>query len=122
MRRTILFLSAILALAFAPACRGDGLGTLIQVGRSMDEIQRDYEKDTATYNRVKDAIGKGSIKKGLAQSEALKCGMPIAIVTESATKRQVWVYRPGTTDLLNKPKIRLFFDEKGAIDEISVLE
>ena len=104
------------------SCRADGIGTLMQVGKSMDEIQRDYDKETATYNRVKEAVAKGEIKKGLKQAAVLKYGEPVAIVTEPVSKRQIWVYRPGTTDLLNKPKIRLFFDDSGAIDQITVLE
>ena len=103
-------------------CRANGIGTLMQVGGSMDEIQRDYDKETAVYGRVKEAIAKGDIKKGIKQAAVLKYGKPVAIVSEAASTRQIWVYRPGTTDLLNKPKIRFFFDDTGALDRITVLE
>ena len=121
MKKYIFLLT--LAIILAPfVCRADGIGTLMQVGKSMDEIQRDYDKETATYDMVKEAIGKGEIRKGLKQAAVLKYGEPVSIVTEVMRKRQIWVYRPGTTDLLNKPKIRLFFDDSGALDEITVLE
>lgn len=117
-----LFILAVLLFLLPYACRADGLGTLMQVGKSMDEIQRAYDKETDTYNRVKEAVSSGEIKKGMTQSAALKYGAPVVIVSEVIRKRQVWVYRPGTTDLLNKPKIRLFFDDNGALDEIAVIE
>jgi hypothetical protein len=121
MKKYIFLL--ILTVLLAPfTCRAAGLETLMQVGKSMDEIQRDYNKETATYNRVKEAIVKGEIRKGLKQAAVLKYGEPVAIVTEAVRKRQIWVYRPGTTDLLKKPKVRLFFDDSGALDQITVLE
>ena len=121
MKKHLILLSLVIFLAPLP-CRADGIGTLMQVGKSMDEIQRDYDKDTAAYNSVKEAIGKGGIKKGLKQAAVLKYGEPVAVVTEAVNKRQIWVYRPGTTDLLNKPKIRLFFDDSGTLDQVTVLE
>lgn len=120
--REPVFVLVLLAALSASACHAEGLGTLIQVGKSMDEVQRDYDRDTATYGRVKTAIEKGEIKKGLTQATLLKYGEPVAIVTEAGKNRRIWVYRPGTTDLLNKPKIRLFFDGSGTLDEIAVLE
>ncbi|OGX28527.1 MAG: hypothetical protein A2879_03640 [Omnitrophica WOR_2 bacterium RIFCSPHIGHO2_01_FULL_49_10] len=121
MKKT-LFILALLPFAFTAVCHADGLGTLMQVGKSMDEIQRAYDKETGTYNRVRESIGKGEIKKGLTQAALLKYGEPVVVVTEVIRKRQIWVYRPGTTDLLKKPKIRLFFDDNGALDEINVIE
>jgi len=121
MKKT-LFVLALLPFVFPAVCRADGLGTLMQVGKSMDEIQRVYDKETAVYDRVKKAIDKGEIKKGLCQAAVLKYGEPVAVVTDAVKNRQIWVYGPGTTDLLKKPKIRLSFDEDGALDEIKVLE
>jgi len=121
MKKYIYLLA--LAIVLSPfACSADGIGTLMQVGKSMDEIQRDYDKETAAYGRVKEAVATGGIKKGVKQAAVLKYGAPVVIMTEAAGKRQVWVYRPGTTDLLNKPKIRLFFDDSGALDQITVVE
>jgi len=117
-----LFILAALSFIFPAGCYADGLGSLMQVGKSMDEIQRDYDQETGTYNRLKEAVGNGEIKKGLTQAAILKYGGPVAVVSEVIRKRQIWVYRPGTTDLLNKPKIRLFFDDKGVLDEIAVIE
>ncbi len=121
MKRALLILTA-LAFIFPAGCYADGLGSLMQVGKSMDQIQRDYDKETDTYNRIKEAVGKGEIKEGLKQAAVLKYGGPVVIVSEVIRKGQVWVYRPGTTDLLNKPKIRLFFNDNGALDEIAVIE
>ncbi|MFA5339447.1 MAG: hypothetical protein WC317_04780 [Candidatus Omnitrophota bacterium] len=121
MKKYIYLLA--LAIILAPfTSAADGIGTLMQVGKSMDDIQRDYDKETAVYGLVKEAVTKGEIKKGVKQAAVLKYGEPVAIVTEAASKRQIWVYRPGTTDLLNKPKIRLFFDDSGALDRITVIE
>ncbi len=121
MRKLVSVL--VLVIVVLPIeCHANALGALIQVGKSMDAIQRDYDRDTATYGRIKTAIDKGEIKEGLTQATVLKFGGPVVIVTETIGKRQVWVYRPGTTDLLKKPKIRLFFDENGTLDEIKVLE
>jgi hypothetical protein len=112
----------LLCAVLPAACYADGLGTIMQVGKSMDDIQRAYDKETATYNRMKEAVGKGVIKKGTPQAAVLKTGEPVVIATEAMGMRQVWVYRPGTTDLLNKPKIRIFFDDNRMVDEISIKE
>ena len=121
MKRHIFLLTLAILLAQFP-CHAGGIGTLMQVGKSMDEIQRVYDEETATYNKVKEAIDKGEISKGVAQDSVTKYGEPAAIVAESIRNRQIWVYRPGTTDLLNKPKIRLFFGENNVLDEIRVSE
>lgn len=121
MKKT-LFVLVLLPFLLPSVCHADGLGSLMQVGKSMDDIQRAYDKETDTYNRVMGAIDKDEIKKGLTQAAVLKYGTPVVIVTEAIRKRQIWVYRPGTTDLLNKPKIRLFFDDNGALDEIAVIK
>ena len=121
MKKT-LFVLVLLPFLLPSACHADGLGTLMQVGKSMDDVQRAYDKETDTYNRVREAIDKDEIKKGLTQAAVLKYGEPVVIVTEAIRKRQIWVYRPGTTDLLKKPKIRLFFDDNGALDEIAVIK
>lgn len=122
MKRALFILAALSFLLPAGCYADGGLGSLIQVGKSMDQIQRDYERETGTYNRIKEAVGSGEIKKGMTQSAVLKYGGPVVIVSEVIRKRQIWVYRPGTTDLLKKPKIRLFFDDNGALDEIVVIE
>lgn len=121
MRRYIIILVLMIFLQPVSGC-AEGVGTLIQVGKSMDQIQRSYDKQTAAYDRVKEAIDKGEIKKDVTQEAVLKIGEPVVVVSEVLSKRQVWVYSPGTTDLLNKPKIRLFFDKDGTLDEVSVLE
>lgn len=121
MKKT-LFILVLLPFAFTAVCHADGLGTLMQVGKSMDEIERTYGNETEAYNRIKKAIDKGEIRKGLTQAALLKYGEPVVVVTEAIGKRQIWVYRPGTTDLLKKPKIRLFFDDNGVLDEIKVIE
>lgn len=116
------FVLAALTAAFPIACHAGGLGTLIQAGKSMDEIQRTYDKETAVYYKIKEALEKGGIKNGMTQADVRKYGEPVAIVSETAGKRHIWVYRPGTTDLLKKPKIRLFFDGNGALEDTAVLE
>src|SRR3989344_4909298 len=121
MKKT-LFILALLPFAFTAVCHADGLGTLMQVGKSMDEKQRAYDKETGTYNREREPTGRGQKKKARTRPALLKYGEPVVVVTEVIRKRQIWVYRPGTTDLLKKPKIRLFFDDNGALDEIKVIE
>lgn len=121
MRKAPFFL-AVLVLSCAPACHAEGIGTLIQVGKSMDDAERALAKETAQYEKVKAGLDSGEIKKGMAQGEVIKkYGQPQVAFKDSMTKRDKWVYKPGSSNYFEGAKIYIFFDDNGLIDEAQLI-
>ena len=119
MRKLSFFLAAAaLVLSAAPLCHAEGLGTLMQVGKSMDDADRTLSKETAQFEKIKADLDKGEIKKGMAQSEVIKLyGDPQVAFKDSLTKRDKWVYKPGSSNYFEGVKIYVFFNDEGLIDE-----
>ncbi|MDD5424047.1 MAG: hypothetical protein PHR74_02080 [Candidatus Omnitrophica bacterium] len=119
MRKMPFFLAAAaLMLSSALPCDAEGLGTLMQVGKSMDDADRTLSKETDQFEKVKADLDRGEIKKGMAQSEVIKAyGEPQVAFKDSLTKRDKWVYKPGSSNYFEGSKIYIFFDDEGLVDE-----
>lgn len=99
----------------------EGLDTLIAVARSQGDIQKAYRGETRTFNDVKKAIDRGSIKNGQPKEEIRKkYGEPVISTQDFITKREKWVYKPATSTYSEGIRIYLFFDKDGNLNEILV--
>ena len=108
-------------MAFSPGVYAEGLGTLIEVGRSMADINTAMEKETKSFNRVKSAVDDGDIKKGMSKEDIRRrYGEPVIANNDSATRREKWVYKPASSTFFKGIRIYLYFDDKGNLDEIRV--
>jgi len=121
--RKLQLLLAIAALSCAPFCHADGIGTLMQVGSSMDDAERTLARETAQYEKLKAGFDGGEIKKGLARDAVMKkYGPPQVAFRDSLTKRDKWVYKPGSSNYFEGEKIYIFFDGQGLIDEAQLIK
>ncbi len=121
--RILPLLLAMAALSCAPFCRADGIGTLMQVGSSMDDAEKTLAKETAQYEKVKAGFDGGEIKKGLPKDAVMKkYGTPQVAFKDSLTKRDKWVYKPGSSNYFEGEKIYIFFDGQGLIDEAQLVK
>jgi hypothetical protein len=113
-----LFITVVILMALSSRCDAEGLGTLMQVGKSMDDAERALSAETAQFEKVETGFDSGAIKKGMAQGEVIKIyGYPQVAFKDSLTKRDKWVYKPGSSNYFEGAKIYIFFDDKGLLDE-----
>ncbi|MCX5686553.1 MAG: hypothetical protein NTW09_03735 [Candidatus Omnitrophica bacterium] len=111
-------LAIFLCASAASFCFAEGLSTLISVARSQGEIQKEYSEETRNFERAKENIDDGTIKKGQSKDEVRRrSGEPVIILQDSFTDREKWVYKPARSDFFKGIKIYLFFDKNGLLDE-----
>lgn len=121
MKKAAVILFSLLIFP-AVSCYADGLGTLIQAGKSMDDAQRQFAQETAAFEKVKAALEGCAIKKGLPQGDIIKqYGHPQVAIQDAKSKREKWVYKPGSSTYFEGIKIYLFFDSEGLLDEMQVI-
>lgn len=122
MTKTAL-ITAALILANCAAASAEGLDSLIEVGKSMADINAAMAEETKSFDRVKAAVESGDIKKGTPKDEIKKqYGEPVISNEDSATKREKWAYMPATSTFFKGIRIYLYFDNTGALDEIRILK
>jgi hypothetical protein len=121
--RKIAFIAAVIVIASSALIRAEGIDSLVEVGKSMADINAGFDQETKVFNRVKAAVDSGAIKKGLSKSSIrTQYGEPVIINDDSATKREKWAYKPATSSFFEGIRIYLFFDDKDALDEIKTLK
>lgn len=119
---------AILSTVFIAACflqtaRAEGIGTLIEAGKSMDSAKKELSAETSGFENVKNAIALGALKKGASRDAvAAQYGQPVVKNDDYATSRERWVYKPARSSFFDGPRIYLYFAKSGSLDEIKVLE
>ncbi len=121
MAKILTITFAILFVFISNCYAGGQISALMQIGRSMDEMQKIYDKETKAFEAVKEAVYSGAIKKGQSKEEIKnRYGEPIVIVQDVKTKREKWVYKPETSTYFEGTKIYLFFNDDGLLDEIII--
>jgi len=121
--KKIIILSCIVLLTSAFDCRAEGLGTLIELGKSQAEIQKQYREETKAFEVVKKAIVSGAINKG--QSKAFirtKYGEPLVVVNDLDGQREDWIYKPADSSFFKGIRATLFFTAEGVLDEAKLEE
>ncbi len=122
MKRSSVFICIIL-LSSAFNCRAEGLGTLIELGRSQAEMQKQYAQETRAFEAVKKAIEAGAIKKGMDKASLLaKYGEPVVMVDDPDGKREDWIYKPAESSFFKGIRATLLFTAEGALDEAKIEE
>ncbi|MDD5174448.1 MAG: hypothetical protein PHV48_06455 [Candidatus Omnitrophica bacterium] len=119
----IIMVSCVILLLSAFNCCAEGLGTLIELGKSQAEIQKQYAQETKAFEIVKREIGSGVIKKGMNKTAVLaKYGAPVVIVSDLDGKREDWIYKPAESSFFKGIRATLFFTAEGVLDEAKVEE
>ena len=100
-----------------------GLGELRQLAASQTDAQRTYADETRAFERVKEAIDKGAIKKGQSKKDIeSRYGDPVVSVPEYGTGREKWIYKPAKSSFFEGVKAYLYFDKDNNLDEIKISE
>jgi|GEM_PF-561944 len=106
-------------MCLAAPCGAEGIGTLIEASKGMDEARKDLEAETAGFRQVKDGVDSGAIRKGQSRQDILiRYGEPVVMNEDAKTKRERWVYKPAGSSFFEGEKITLLFDTNGNLDEI----
>ncbi len=116
-------ISCVILLSLTFNCGAEGLGTLIELGKSQAEMQKQYTRETKSFESVKRAIETGAIKKGMDKASVLsKYGEPIVIVDDLDGKRVDWIYKPAESSFFKGIRATLFFTAEGVLDEAKIAE
>jgi hypothetical protein len=119
----IMVAFCVILLASAFDCRAEGLGTLIELGRSQAEMKKQYDQETKAFEAVKKAIEAGAIKKGMDKASVIaKYGEPVVIVDDLDGKRKDWIYKPAESSFFKGIRATLFFTALGVLDEAKLEE
>lgn len=119
----IIAASCIILLLCASNCYAEGLGALIELGRSQAEMQKQYARETKAFEAIERAIETGALKKGMDRSSVLaKYGEPVAIVDDLDGKREDWIYKPADSSFFKGIRATLFFTTEGVLDEAKLEE
>ena len=116
-------LSAIFVLfLLSPPAYCAGLGELMDIARAQKDAQATYERETRAFERVKEAIDKGTIKKGQSKKEIEnRYGDPVVNIPEYGTGREKWIYKPAKSSFFEGVKAYIYFDKENNIDEIKIV-
>ena len=94
---------------------------MIKAGRSQEKMQKILKEETKIFEKVKKAVEAGKIKKGQSRDLILKkYGEPVVIISKK-NNIEKWVYKPGYASHFDNIKAYLFFNEKGELKEIKLL-
>ena len=119
----IIMVSCIFLLVSSLNCRAEGLGTLIELGKSQAEIQKQYAQETRAFEAVKKAIEAGALKKGMDKASiTAKYGEPVVVVNDPDGKREGWIYKPAESSFFKGVRATLFFTADGMLDEAKIEE
>jgi len=119
----IVTVSCFILLSSAFNCCAEGLGTLIELGKSQAEIQKQYARETRAFDAVKRAIDAGDLKNGMDRASVLaKYGEPVVVVNDFDGKREDWIYKPAESSFFKGIRATLFFTAEGLLDETKIEE
>jgi hypothetical protein len=121
--QNIMTVLCVILLSSAVNCRAEGLGTLIELGGSQAEMQKQYARETKAFEAVKSAIEAGMVKKGMDKASILaKYGEPVAMVDDLDGIREDWIYKPAESSFFKGIRATLFFTARGVLDEAKLEE
>lgn len=122
MRNCILPVFILIFLLASSNCEA-GLSELRQIAAAQTDAQNAYKEETRAFERVKEAIDNGDIKKGQAKEEIRKrYGEPVVNTRETETRRDKWIYKPAKSSFFLGIKAYLYFDKNDKLDEIKIVE
>ncbi len=121
MKKTVL-IAAILVCAAATRSGAEGLQSLIAAGQSMAEAKKVLAAEDSRFAGIKRALGSGALVKGQSKSAIrAQYGDPVVANTDFVTGRERWVYKSAGASFFKGPRVYLFFDKQGVLDETKAL-
>jgi len=125
MERTLqkisTFILIIIFFTFSLICYGEGLSTLVQLGKSQDTAARELNKETKRYEAVRSAIENGKIEKGISTGDIEKrYGEPV-VKLSGKKYAEKWLYKPGWASHFDGIKIYLYFNKEGCLEGVQIM-
>lgn len=122
MRKRVLSTLILFTMFGCNTCYA-GLGELRAIAAAQADAQRAYADETKAFNRIKEAIDRGEIKKGQSKEDIKsRYGDPVVNIPECGTGREKWIYKPAKSSFFAGVKAYLYFDKSNNLDEIKVME
>jgi len=116
IRMRLRFLGGILLISFTGCVSLSSLKPLIELGKSCKLKEKALKKETENFLRIKEAIERGELKKGLSKKEFLK-DYPIPVVVIPEDNQERWVYKRGESSWFSSDKIYLFFNSEHILQD-----
>lgn len=105
----------LVSLFFCSNANAD-LKTLIEVGSSQKNIADALNKETASYNKVKEAITSGQLKEGMkAEIIEQKYGKPVIDSYDKKKDAFKWLYMPAESNHFKGEKLYLFISKDNTL-------
>ena len=102
---------------------GTGVRALIKLDKSMEKSNKQLEEETKNYNKARQAVRGGTLKKGDTASKIRRSvGEPVIILFNERTTITKWIYKPGNATFFDYKKVYLSFNEDEELIEWKVLE
>ena len=122
MKKIVIILAAAMYAA-AFSCHAEGINTLVEASSSMAEAKEVLDRETGNFQSVKRALDSGALSKGQSKDRIrTQYGEPVVMNEDISTGRERWVYKSSGSSFFKGTRIYLFFDDKGMLDEIKILE
>ncbi|MFC1548883.1 hypothetical protein ACFL5E_02880 [Candidatus Omnitrophota bacterium] len=98
-----------------------GLKSLMQVANDRKAMEKQFSKETKSYDSIKKAIDSNELKEGMsARNIARRYGSPPISFPRDDGSGTKWVYKSGTQNFLDgADKVYLVFDESENLIEWS---
>jgi hypothetical protein len=118
-----IVLCVVLVISQASFAYADGLKSLIEVGKSQNEIQKALEKEDRAYDEVSEAISDGSLREGTPKEEiADDFGEPVVKISARGERPERWVYKPSSSTFFEGKKIYLYFGQNAGLIKYEVIK
>jgi len=93
-----------------------GLKKMIELSDTQDQMQKELDKETASYKKMLDGLEKKHLKKGMYTTEILnKYGKPV-VINKKLLNSKEWIYKPGYESYFSGKEIKLLFNKNGKLE------
>lgn len=116
-------LTVILIMIFCRPLFAEGLASLIELGRNMDEMAKIERQETDNFDKVDKATKNKFIKIGQPKDLVRKeYGDPVIELKDGANGFETWIYKAAASNYFKGTKIYLVFNSEGLLNDIKVLD
>jgi len=92
-----------------------GLKNLLNFARSRKSMVKELRQETKNYQKIKKAVKKGQLEKGMNASLVQKRYGKGVIALSDGKNGEEWIYKDGNESYFNTEKIYLTFSDEGKL-------
>lgn len=95
------------------------LSDLMELARNQADIQKDNQKETASYNTIRSAFDRGALEPGRSKSDIIRqYGEPVVTLQDKKKNMKKWIYKKASESFFGGEQLYLFFDDKGLLVQV----